>query len=43
MADDDKNIFNMDTFTKLMKAAEDSSDFESHKTIFLYDFHLSLQ
>ena len=41
MTDDNKDIFNMDTFIKLIKAAQDSSNFESHKTLFLHGFHLS--
>ena len=41
MANNDKDIFNVDAFTKLMKAAQDSSKFESHKTPFLHGFHFS--
>lgn len=43
MTDDDEDIFDVDAFTKLMKAAQDSSNFESHKTPFLRGAHLSSQ
>ena len=35
MSDDNKDILNIDTFAKLLKVAQDSSNFESHKTLFL--------
>lgn len=35
MTNDDKDILNIDAFTKLMKVAQDLSNFESHKTLFL--------
>ncbi len=41
MTDDDEDILDVDAFTKLMKAAQDSSNFESHKTPFLRGPHLS--
>lgn len=40
MTDDNKDILDVDAFTKLMKAAQDSNNFESHKTFFLFGFHL---
>lgn len=33
--DDNKDIFNVDTFTKLMKVVQDFSNFENYKILFL--------
>lgn len=38
MTDDDKDVLDIDIFTKLLKAAKDSSNFESHKTYFYMAF-----
>lgn len=35
MADDDEDILDIDAFTKLLKATQDSSNFENYKTSFL--------
>ncbi len=43
MVDDNEDILDIDVYTKLMKAAQDSSIFESHKTQFLCNPHLSSQ
>ena len=43
ITDDDKDILDIDTFTKLIKATQDSSNFKSHKTPFLRGSHLSIQ
>ena len=41
MTDDDEDILDMDAFTKLLRAGQDSSNFESHKIPFLRSPHLS--
>ncbi len=41
VTDDDENILDVDAFTKLMKALQDSSNFKSHKTPFLHGPHIS--
>lgn len=38
----DENILNINAFTKLLKATQDLSNFKSHETLFLYNFHLSM-
>ena len=43
MTDNDKDILDIDVFTKLMKTAQSFSNFKSHKTLFLYGFPLFLQ
>ena len=35
MTNDDEDVLDIDAFTKLMKAAQDSINFESHITSFL--------
>lgn len=40
MSDNDKDIFDVDTFIKLLKIVQDSSNFESHKIPFLHGLHL---
>ena len=39
MIDNNKNIFDIDVFTKLIKVAQDSSNFENYKTPFLFNSH----
>lgn len=39
MIEDDKDILNFNIFTKLLEAAQNLSNFESHKISFLYDSH----
>ena len=41
MIDDDEDILDINTFTKLLKTAQDSNNFKSHETTFLYVFYLS--
>lgn len=43
ITDNDKDIFNVDAFIKLMKATHNSSNFKSYKILFLRNFHLSSQ
>lgn len=43
MIDDDKNVLNINVFTKLIKAVQDFSNFESNNTLFLYGFHFFTQ
>lgn len=40
MTNDNKNIFNLDTFTKLIKTFEDSNNFKNYKIPFLLVFHI---
>ena len=40
ITDDNKNVLDINTFTKFLKAVQDSSNLESHKTLFLYSVHL---
>ena len=35
ITNDDKNILDINIFTKLLKIAQDLSNFETHKTLFL--------
>lgn len=41
ITDDDEDVLDLDAFTKLLRAAQDSSKFESHQTPFLRGPHLS--
>lgn len=41
MIDNNNNILNINTFTKLIRIAQDFSNFENYKTLFLYDFYLA--
>ena len=41
MTDDDEDVLDIDTFNKLMKEAQDPSNFESHKALFLHGSLLS--
>ena len=41
MTDDDEDVLDIDAFAKLLRAAQDSRNFESHKTPFLRGPHLS--
>ena len=43
MTDDDEDVLDINAFTKLLRAAQDSSNFESHKTPFLRGFHLPIR
>lgn len=38
--DDDKDIFDINTFIKLIIVTPDFNNFENHKTLFLHGFHL---
>ncbi len=40
MMDDDEDDLDMDVLIKLLKSAQDSSCFESYKTLFLHNTHL---
>lgn len=41
MTNNDKNVLDIDAFTKLLRAAQDSSNFKSYKTPFLRGPYLS--
>ena len=41
MTDDNEDVLDINAFTKLLKFAQDSNNFESHKTSFLRDPHFS--
>lgn len=41
MINDDGDILNIDIFTKLLKVAQNSSNFENYKTSVLSDFYFS--
>lgn len=43
ITDNNKDIFNVDAFIKLMKATHNSGNFKSYKILFLHSFHLSSQ
>lgn len=40
MTEDNEDILDIDAFIKLLKVAQNSNSFESHKTLFLYSSHL---
>lgn len=40
MRDNNKNVLNINIFIKLIKIAQDFSNFKSHKTLFLQGFYL---
>lgn len=42
MTDNDEEVLDKDTFTKLLKVAQDTNNFESHKTLFLCGSHFSI-
>ena len=41
MKEDDRDVIDMNIFTKFLRPIQDSSNFESHKTLFLHGIHLS--
>ena len=43
ITDNNEDVLDIDAFTKLLKVAQNSSNFESHKTLFLHGSHLSTQ
>lgn len=42
MINDDKNIFDVNILTKLIKAAKNFNNFENYKKLFLYSYHIFL-
>ena len=41
VTDDDEDVLDIEAFTKLLKAAQNSSNFESYKILFLHGPHCS--
>lgn len=43
MKDNNRNILNIDIFTRLIKVAQDFSNFKNHKTLFILCFYFFIQ